>query len=145
LTSVAETHLSLDQARPIPAVGTRASFTRTITDAHIKAFADITGDDNPVHLDPEYAATTRFGERIAHGILTAGLISAVIGTQLPGLGAIYLQQQLKFTAPVRCGDTITATAEVIAVRAEKRILTLATQCTNQRGEVVIAGEAVVMC
>lgn len=143
MTSVAET--KLDQPRPIPALGTQASLTRTFTDADIRQFAELTGDHNPVHLDPAYAATTRFGECIAHGILTAGLISAVIGMQLPGLGAIYLQQNLKFKGPVYAGDTITATAEVVNVRSEKRILTLRTECTNQRGEVVIEGEAVVMC
>lgn len=143
MTSVAETRQI--EPRPIPDLGTRASLTRTITDSDILQFADLTGDRNPVHLDAEYAATTRFGERISHGMLTAGLISAVIGMELPGLGAIYLQQNLKFRAAVFCGDTITATAEVINVRAEKRILTLRTECTNHRGEVVIEGEAVVMC
>lgn len=131
--------------RPIPPVGTRASVTRTITDDQIRTFAEITGDTNPLHLDDAHAATTRFGGRIAHGMLTAGLISTIIGTKLPGLGAIYLQQQLRFVAPVRPGDTITATGEVIAVRPEKRILTLRTECTNQHGELVITGEAVVMC
>lgn len=134
-----------NQPPPIPPVGTRASITRTITDADVRRFAELTGDDNPVHLDAGYAATTRFGERIVHGILTAGLISAVIGTQLPGLGAIYLQQNLKFTAPVHHGDTITATAEVVAVREDKRIMTLRTVCVNQDGRPVIEGEAVVMC
>lgn len=133
------------EPRPVPALGTRATITRTITDNDVTQFAEITGDDNPVHLDEQYAATTRFGQRIVHGILTAGLISAVIGTQLPGLGAIYLSQQLKFLAPVHRGDTITASAEVIASRPDKRILTLRTQCVNQDGVVVIDGEAVVMC
>ena len=131
--------------RPVPAVGTIATMTRTITDDDVMRFADITGDDNPVHLDEHYAATTRFGKRIVHGILTAGLISAVIGTKLPGLGAIYLSQQLKFLAPVHRGDTITASAEVVASRPEKRILTLHTTCVNQDGQLVIDGEAVVMC
>ena len=134
-----------EQQRPVPALGTRASLTRTITDNDVTQFAAITGDTNPVHLDARYAATTRFGQRIVHGILTAGLISAVIGTKLPGLGAIYLSQQLKFLAPVHRGDTITASAEVIASRPEKRILTLHTQCVNQDGQVVIDGEAIVMC
>jgi 3-hydroxybutyryl-CoA dehydratase len=131
--------------RPIPALGARATYTRTITSAEVARFAELTGDTNPVHLNATYAATTRFGERIVHGILTAGLISTVIGTQLPGLGAIYLRQELKFLAPVHHNDTITASAEVMAVRADKRILTLKTQCVNQLGEVVIDGEAVVMC
>lgn len=131
--------------RPIPPIGTRASVTRTISDEDIRTFAEITGDTNPLHLDDAYAATTRFGGRIAHGMLTAGLISTIVGTRLPGLGAIYLQQQVRFVAPVRPGDTITATGEVIAVRPEKRILTLRTDCTNQHGELVISGEAMVMC
>jgi 3-hydroxybutyryl-CoA dehydratase len=136
---------SAAELRPIPMVGTVESVTRTITDADVAAFAHLTGDNNPVHLNAEYAATTRFGEPIAHGILTSGLISAVIGTKLPGLGAIYLNQTLKFVAPVFHGDTITASAEVIATRPEKRILTLRTACVNQHGATVIEGEAVVMC
>jgi 3-hydroxybutyryl-CoA dehydratase len=132
-------------SRPIPTIGTVETVTRTITDADVAAFASLTGDNNPVHLDASYAATTRFGEPIAHGILTTGLISAVIGTKLPGLGAIYLNQTLKFVAPVFHGDTITASAEVIASRPEKRILTLRTACVNQHGATVIEGEAVVMC
>lgn len=136
---------SAHESRPIPIVGTVESVTRTITDADVAAFANLTGDNNPVHLNPEYAATTRFGEPIAHGILTTGLISAVIGTKLPGLGAIYLNQTLKFVAPVYHGDTITASAEVIDTRPDKRILTLRTACVNQHGKTVIEGEAVVMC
>ena len=131
--------------RPMPTIGTVESITRTITDADVRLFANLTGDHNPVHLDADYAATTRFREPIAHGILTSGLISAVIGTKLPGLGAIYLNQTLKFMAPVFHGDTITASAEVIATRPEKRILTLRTACVNQHGRTVIEGEAVVIC
>ncbi|HEX9412005.1 MAG TPA: MaoC family dehydratase [Ktedonobacterales bacterium] len=136
---------SISMPQPIPDLGTRATITRTITDDDVRHFARLTGDTNPVHLDSDYAATTRFGEPIVHGILTAGLISAVIGTQLPGLGAIYLKQALKFVAPVRHGDTITASAEVVDIRPDKRILTLRTECTNQHGECVIEGEAIVMC
>jgi 3-hydroxybutyryl-CoA dehydratase len=131
--------------QPIPLLGTRASVTRTITDEDVRRFAEITGDDNPLHLDDAYAATTRFAGRIVHGMLTASLFSAIVGKQLPGEGGIYLGQQVRFLKPVRPGDTITATAEVIAVRADKRILTLRTECTNQRGETVISGEATVMC
>jgi 3-hydroxybutyryl-CoA dehydratase len=131
--------------RPLPPPGTRASVTRTITDEDVRRFAEITGDDNPLHLDDAYAATTRFAGRIVHGMLTASLFSAIVGKQLPGEGGIYLGQQVRFLKPVRPGDTITATAEVIAVRADKRILTLRTECTNQRGETVISGEATVMC
>jgi 3-hydroxybutyryl-CoA dehydratase len=132
-------------ARPLPAVGTRVSFSRTITDEDVRLFARISGDDNPLHLDDAYAATTRFGGRIVHGMLTASLFSTLVGKYLPGEGAIYLGQQVRFVAPVRPGDTITATAEVAAIRADKRILTLRTACTNQHGQTVITGEATVMC
>jgi 3-hydroxybutyryl-CoA dehydratase len=131
--------------RPIPPLGTRASVTRTITDEDVRRFAEITGDDNPLHLDDAYAATTRFAGRIVHGMLTASLFSTIVGKQLPGEGGIYLGQQVRFLKPVRPGDTITATAEVIAIRADKRILTLRTECANQRGETVITGKATVMC
>ena len=97
-----------------------------------------------MHLDAAYAARTRFGERVAHGMLTAGLISAVIGMHLPGPGGIYLNQTLTFTRPVRIGDTITASAEVTAYDPGRRRLTLRTTCTNQRGETVLDGEAVVL-
>ena len=137
--------VSVRQVRPIPPVGTRASVTRTITDEDVRRFAEITGDDNPLHLDDAYSATTRFAGRIVHGMLTASLFSTIVGKHLPGEGGIYLGQQVRFLKPVRPGDTITATAEVIAVRAERRILTLRTECANQRGETVISGEATVMC
>jgi 3-hydroxybutyryl-CoA dehydratase len=125
-------------------VGARASRTKTITDADIRAFAAASGDTNSIHLDEEYAKTTRFGRRIAHGMLTASLISAVLGNDLPGLGTIYLSQTLAFKAPVYLGDTITANVEVTAFRSEKRIATLRTTCTNQEGTLVLEGEAVVI-
>ena len=125
-------------------VGARASRTKTITDADIRAFAAASGDTNSIHLDEEYAKTTRFGRRIAHGMLTASLISAVLGNDLPGLGTIYLSQTLAFKAPVYLGDTLTATVEVTAFRSEKRIATLRTTCTNQEGTLVLEGEAVVI-
>jgi acyl dehydratase len=125
-------------------IGESASLSRTVSDSDIADFARLTGDYNPVHVDEAYAKTTRFGGRIAHGMLSAGLISAVLGTKLPGPGGIYLNQTLKFTAPVRIGDTITATTEVTAYREDKRIVTLKTDCTNQRGELVLTGEAVIM-
>lgn len=131
--------------RPIPPLGTRASVTHTITDEDVRRFAEITGDDNPLHLDDAYATTTRFAGRIVHGMLTASLFSTIVGKHLPGEGGIYLGQQIRFLKPVRPGDTVTATAEVVAIRPEKRILTLRTECTNQRGETVITGEATVMC
>ena len=124
--------------------GDKASRTRTITDEMIRAYADVTGDTNPVHLDDEYAASTRFGRRIAHGMIAAGLISATLANDLPGPGTVYLSQKLKFKAPVYPGDEITATVEVRSVRTDKPIVTLATVCTNQDGEVVLDGEAVVL-
>ena len=125
-------------------VGEKASFSRTITEADIMAYAGLSGDFNPVHVDDEYAKTTRFGSRIAHGLLTTGLISNVLGMKLPGPGSIYLSQTLKFTAPVRIGDTVTATVEVLSYREDKRVLTVKTDCTNQRGELVLTGEAVLL-
>lgn len=124
--------------------GQKATWTKTITEADVDAFAGITGDFNPLHVDREYAARSRFGERIAHGILTAGLVSAVLGMRLPGPGGIFLSQTLKFLRPVRFGDTITAEAEVLTWRAEARILTLRTTCTNQQGETVLEGEAALL-
>ena len=126
------------------APGQKASLTKTISEADVYAFAGVTGDFNPLHVNAEVARQSRFGERIAHGILTAGLISAVLGTRLPGPGGIYLSQSLKFLKPVRFGDTITATAEVVSYRSDKRILTLRTSCTNHRGETVAEGESVLL-
>jgi 3-hydroxybutyryl-CoA dehydratase len=103
-------------------VGEKASATKTISEADIYAFAGLTGDFNPLHVDAEFARQSRFGERIAHGLLTAGLISTVLGMHLPGPGGIFLSQTLKFLRPVRIGDTITATAEVTAWNPAKRIL-----------------------
>lgn len=123
-------------------VGQFAEVSRTVTDAHVRAFAELTGDNNPVHLDEAFAATTRFGGRIAHGMLGAGLISAAIATRLPGPGSIYLGQSLRFTAPVRLGDTITTRIEVLEVI--RRRVRLGTVCRNQHGETVIDGEATVM-
>ena len=124
--------------------GQAATWTKTITEADVEAFAGITGDFNPLHVDGKYAARSRFGERIAHGILTAGLISAVLGMRLPGPGGIFLSQTLMFVRPVRFGDTITARAEVVSWRPEKRLLILHTTCANQRGEAVLDGEAALL-
>ena len=123
-------------------LGDRASLSLTITEAHIVAYAGITGDVNPVHVDAEFAKQTMFGERIAHGMLVAGLISAVLGTQLPGPNSIYLGQELRFTAPVKIGDTVTAVVTVTEKRDDKRIIKLQTTVSNQRGETVIDGSAV---
>ncbi len=119
-----------------------ASLSRTITEEDVVTFAHLTGDVNPLHLDEAYAKGTRFGRRVAHGVFAAGLVSAVIGTRLPGPGAIYLSQTLKFVAPVFIGDTVTATVTV--TKAKGRIYTLETVCTNGRGERVLEGEAVVL-
>ncbi|MCS6933057.1 MAG: MaoC family dehydratase [Acetobacteraceae bacterium] len=124
-------------------VGQSASFGKTITEADILLFAAVSGDTNPVHINAEFAAGTMFKERIAHGMLSAGLISTVLGTRLPGPGTIYLSQTLKFRAPVRIGDTVTATATVSALDAAKKRATLATICTVN-GKTVLEGEAVVL-
>lgn len=123
-------------------VGDSASFTKTISEADVYAFAGITGDFNPVHINREYAEGTIFKGRIAHGALAAGLVSAVLGMQLPGAGAIYVSQSLRFTKPVYFGDTITATAEVVELIVDRNRVRLATRCTNQNGEVVAEGESV---
>jgi acyl dehydratase len=124
--------------------GDRAEITRVVEDDDIAAFVDAVGDYNPVHSDRAYAATTPFKQPIAPGIFTAGLISAVIGTQLPGPGAIYLSQSLKFVKPVKSGDTITARAEIIEVMPERNRIRIQTVCVNQHGEEVLSGEAWVM-
>lgn len=125
-------------------IGDSASTAKTISEADVYLFAGITGDHNPAHINEEASKKTAFGGRIAHGILSAGLISAVLAMKLPGPGTIYLGQELKFTKPVRFGDTVTATATVSEIVAEKNIVKLETICTNQRGEVVIKGMATVM-
>ena len=124
-------------------VGDTASFSKTVTEADIVNFAGTTGDFNPVHVDAEYASKSMFKERIAHGMLMAGFISSVLGTQLPGPNSIYLGQTLEFKLPVKIGDTVTATVTVSEKRDEKRILKLHTIVTNQRDEVVVSGGAVI--
>lgn len=124
-------------------IGQTASFSKTITEPAVRTFAEISGDHNPLHLDEAYAKQTRFGARIAHGALTAGIISAAIGNELPGVGSIYLSQMTKFVKPVYFGDTITATVEITAIRTDKGIVTLKTICTNQKNEMVADGEAMV--
>lgn len=123
-------------------VGQKASFGKTITEADIVLFAAVTGDTNPMHLNEEYAREGFFGERIAHGMLAAGLITKVMGTQLPGPGTIYMSQSLRFRKPVRIGDTVTATVEITALNAEKHRVTLRTVCAV-KGEPVLEGEALV--
>jgi 3-hydroxybutyryl-CoA dehydratase len=125
-------------------IGQRASLTKIVTEEDVKAFAALIGDMNPLHLDAEYARQSRFGRRVAHGMLSAGLISAVLGNKLPGLGAIYLSQKLDFLAPVFMGDTVTASVEIISWREDKGIMTLTTNCHNQDGRQVVTGQAVLL-
>ncbi len=125
-------------------IGERASFTKTVTEADVTTFAGLIGDFNPIHVDAEYARKSRFGDRVAHSMFTAGLISAVLGNKLPGPGSIYLSQQIEFLAPVYIGDTITATVEVTSWRADKRIITLKTDCSNQAEKQVVTGKAVLL-
>jgi 3-hydroxybutyryl-CoA dehydratase len=124
-------------------VGQSAEATRPVTDADIVAFAAVTGDDNPLHLDEAYAAATPFGGRIAHGMLSAGYISAVIGTRLPGPGAIYVSQSLRFRRPVRIGDRVTTRAEISAIDQARARVTIKTTCLVE-GKTVVDGEAEVM-
>jgi 3-hydroxybutyryl-CoA dehydratase len=123
-------------------VGQTASLTRTVTETDVEAFAWVTGDANPVHLDEEHAARTRFGRRIAHGMLVGSYISALLGSEFPGPGTIYMTQTMKFLRPVYLGDTVTVAATVTAYREDKQILTMLTECFNQDGEKVLTGEAV---
>lgn len=124
-------------------VGDVAEFAKTISETDIYLYAGITGDFNPAHVNEAYAKNTFFKTRIAHGMLTAGLISAVIANQLPGPGTIYLKQELNFLAPVHMGDTITGRVEVIEINAEKNRVRLKTTCSNQDGVMVISGEGIV--
>ena len=124
-------------------LGQSAIYARTVTEADIVLFAGISGDTNPVHINEEFASGTMFSGRIAHGMLTASLISTVIGTRLPGPGAIYVSQTLRFKAPVRIGDTVTARATITDLLPEKRRATISTVATV-RNKVVLEGEAVVM-
>jgi acyl dehydratase len=124
--------------------GDSAEITKTLEQADVDAFADLTGDHNPVHVDEEFAKTTRFERRIVHGMLTASLISSVLANKLPGEGSVYLGQTLQFLKPVFPGDVITARVTVKEIREDKPIVKLETLCINQRGEIVIRGEATVL-
>ena len=124
-------------------IGMRRSLTKEITNRDIELFAEVSTDRNPVHLDDAYAQDTIFGGRIAHGMLTAGLISAVIGEQLPGHGSVYLGQSLKFMAPVRPGDMVTADVTVLSIEHAKRRVTLETIASVGK-TVVLKGEALVL-
>ena len=126
-------------------VGDTAELTKTVSEQDIVAFAEMTGDKQPLHLDDSYAAKTRFKRRLAHGMLSAGFISAALGTKLaPHATVIYLSQSLRFQRPVFPGDTITAKLEVTAIDAEKRFVTCKTECVNQDGQSVLTGEAQVL-
>jgi len=124
-------------------VGEKASFTKTITETDVYLYAGITGDLNPAHVNEEYANKTYFKTRIAHGMLMAGIISAVVGTILPGPGTVYLKQELEFLSPVHFGDTITAWVEVVEILGNRKHVCLRTTCVNQEGETVVDGEALV--
>lgn len=125
-------------------IGDSFAKSREVTDELVRKFAEVSGDYNPIHLDEEFAKTTRFGRRIAHGMLSGAFISAVLGYELTERKIVYLSQTMKFTAPVYIGDTVTTTSTVIAIREDKNILTMETECTNQKGETVVTGEAVLM-
>jgi 3-hydroxybutyryl-CoA dehydratase len=125
-------------------VGDRFSTERLVTDELIRKFAEVSGDYNPIHLDDQAAKKTRFGRRIAHGMLSGAFISAVLGYEFSERRIVYLSQTLKFTAPVFIGDTVTATATVTNIRPDKPVITLETVCTNQNGEILVKGEAAVM-
>jgi len=125
-------------------VGDTASFSKTVSEADVYAFAGISGDFNPIHVDAEFARGTRFGQRIAHGMLSASFISTVIGTALPGKNTVYLSQDLRFVAPVFFGDTLKAVVKVAETLPEKRILVLETTVFNQHGKQVLTGQAKVM-
>lgn len=125
-------------------LGDKASLTKTVSEYDVYSFAGITGDFNPVHIDKEFAKNTMFKERIAHGMLSAGFISAVLGTTLPGANTIYLGQELQFKAPVKIGDTVTATVEVIEKIEAKHRLVFRTTVENQDGTLVVDGKATML-
>lgn len=125
-------------------VGQRASIRKTITESDVVLFGCVTGDQNPLHTDELAARESRFGRRIAHGMLAAGLISAVLGMQMPGPGTIYIKQTLSFHKPIYINDTVTTVVEVTAIREDKPIATLTTRITNQEGVLVVEGESLVL-
>ncbi|MFX0015684.1 MAG: MaoC family dehydratase [Promethearchaeota archaeon] len=125
-------------------IGQKAELKRTITEEDIVKFADVSGDRNPLHLDESYASSTFFKGRVAHGMLSAAFISAVLANKLPGPGSIFLRQELDFKRPVRIGDTLNITVEVIEKKDEKEHIILKTTCVNQRNELTVSGIATVM-
>ena len=124
-------------------VGDKASLRKVFTEEEVKQFAYISGDTNPIHLDEEFAATSVFGQRVVHGMLTASLFSGLLGAKLFGDGTIYLGQNLSFKAPVLIGEEVTASVEIIKIREDKPIVTLLALCVNNKGQVVIEGESIV--
>lgn len=125
-------------------IGDQFSTSREVTDEVMRKFAEVSGDFNPIHLDEEFAKSTRFGRRIAHGMLSGAFISAVLGNEFRERKIVYLSQTMKFVAPVFIGDTVTATGTITNIREDKNIITLETVCTNQNGETLVNGEAAVM-
>ena len=125
-------------------IGDQFSTSREVTDEVIRKFAEVSGDFNPIHLDEEFAKATRFGKRIAHGMLSGAFISAVLGNEFRERKIVYLSQTMKFVAPVFIGDTVTATGTITNIREDKNIVTLETVCTNQNGQTLVKGEAAVM-
>lgn len=124
-------------------VGQRASRSFHVTDEHVELFARLTGDRNPLHFDDDFARATRFGRRVVQGGVTAGILNAIVATDLPGPGSVFLSQELRFVAPVRPGDTITGEVEVLSVRQDKPIVELAVRVTRDDGTRVLEGKAVV--
>lgn len=125
-------------------IGDKFSKTKQITDSVVRTFAELSGDFNPIHIDEEFAGTTRFGKRIAHGMISGALLSAVLGYEFKERKIVYLAQTMQFVAPTFIDDTITATATIVKIREDKPVVTLRTVCTNQNGETTLTGEAVVM-
>ena len=125
-------------------IGDKFSKSKQITDAVVRAFAELSGDYNPIHLDEDFASKTRFGKRIAHGMISAALISAVLGNEFKEKKVVYMSQKLRFIAPVFIDDTVTAAATVTNIREDKPIVTIETICTNQDGEKVVTGEGKLM-
>lgn len=123
-------------------LGDSASISKTFSEEDVLLFSEISGDKNPIHINSEFASHSQFGKPLVHGILTSGLISALLGMEMPGPGSIYLKQTLNFRAPVYYGDTITAEVKIIKIREDKPIITLETVCKNQDGTIVIDGEAI---
>ena len=125
-------------------IGDTWSTVREVTDELIRQFAELSGDHNQIHLDDEFARSTRFGQRIAHGMLSGAFISAVLGNEFRGRKIVYLGQTMRFTAPTFIGDTITTTATVVDIRQDKRVVTLSTECRKQTGEITLTGESRIM-